>query len=148
MLKLKLQYFDHLMRRTDSLEKILILGKIERRWRRGWQRMSWLNGITNLMDMNLSGPQELVMDREAWHAAANWSQSVGHDWGTELTDWIDVSLQFSDLTGWMCARWNLISCSFAPKPLVSHLFQNIILNKIIYYHRCLIVLCIEISLRM
>ena len=87
MLKLKLQYFGHLMRRTDSLEKTLMVGKIEGRRRRGWQRMRWLDGFTILMDMSLSKLLELVMCREAWHTAGP-AVAKNRKW---LNDWTELN---------------------------------------------------------
>ena len=106
ILKLKLQYFGHLMWRIDLFEKTLMLGKLEGKRKRGWLRMRWLDGITDSKDMSLSKLQELVMDRRAGVVQSMGSQRVGHDWVTEL-NWTDLHIGFSGKVVWY-----------------SHLFKN------------------------
>ena len=112
MLKLKLQYFGHLMRRTDSFEKTLMLGKMEGRRRRGWQRMRWLDGIPNLMDMSLSRFQELVVEKKLGMLQSIGSQRVVLDWATELNKTTPLLYNLSASTRLMEAlpcNWDLAS---------------------------------------
>ena len=128
LLKLKLQYFGHLMQRTDSFEMILMLGKIEGTKRRGWQRMKWLDDVTDSMDMGLSKLQELVMDREVWRTAVH-AVTKSQTWPSDWTEMWDICLKGFHFFCWYLSLPS--QCLFWPASCLSP-ERRVLRNKVDY----------------